>query len=258
MTKLSSFKKLYTIDQLKKNSIATVLSLPLEESIIVPVNMALDLMKQGENIIYFSFNHDSIKINKFFESAIKREENPEQITGNLAIVDAGQIGNKKWSIVIDETIESVKKDFEINFVFFDIFPFVNGNAKQPLGNHQVMEGLRMLAINEEVTPIVIKTLDSRHLITQDPTQMKNNMEKLLTMDMVKESLDIVSHSDFVVSINRNKNGWLRKIMRKIINFLLFWRKRNNFTLKVVKNRRGVDGKSARMNIDLDTSEVNIL
>jgi hypothetical protein len=70
---------------------------------------------------------------------------------------------------------------------------------------------------------------------------------------IKESSKIIEGSDIVLGIKREKNNF----WTKLINFLLFWRKRNNFTLKVLKNRDG-DGKSYRMNIDLDEFKTEIL
>jgi len=73
--------------------------------------------------------------------------------------------------------------------------------------------------------------------------------------MLKESNKLVEASDFVFGIQREKKSFWKKVLK----VLLFWRKSNNFTFKVLKNKNG-KRKSYRMNLNLDmeTSETEIL
>lgn len=249
---MNNFKKIYTAETLKKNKLVTVVTFPMEESIMVPVAQVIDLMKQGENVLYFSFNHDSVKINSFLKSALKCEENPEDITGNLGIFDAYQIPkDKDWIKFIEDTIISIKSEMPINYLVMDIIPFIEEEL--------VVSTATKLAFIHNITPILVKTIDMPvFTASQSPEQTKEVMDEFMDKDilkeMLRESVKIVTESDFIIGINREK----KTFWKKLLNFLLFWRKRNNFTLKVLKNRRGSDGKSYRMNINMDEFKTEIL
>ena len=84
--------------------------------------------------------------------------------------------------------------------------------------------------------------------------MDDFMDKDMFKEMFKESNKLMADSDLILGIKREKQTF----WKKLINFLLFWRKRNNFTLKVIKNRSGSDGQSYRMNINMDEFRTEIL
>lgn len=257
---MNNFKKVYTAETLKENKVVTVVMFPMEESIMVPVAQVIDLMKQGENILYFSFNHDSVKINDFLQSALKKEENPENITGNLGIIDAYQIPNgEDWIKFIEDTIVNVKKEMTINYIVMDLMPFVETHPVRPANEELVVATATILAFTNKITPIIVKTLDMPIITTvQNPEQSKKIMDDFMNKDifkeMFKESKKLMVGSDLVLGIKRDKQTFWKKLM----DFLLFWRKRNNFTLKVIKNRSGSDGQSYRMNIDMDEFKTEIL
>ena len=106
------------------------------------------------------------------------------------------------------------------------------------------------------TKIIIQTSGIPVITAIQKQPSQEEVEKLAntTMEqMAKESSKLVEQSDMVFGIKRVKKTFLRKV----INFLLFWRKSNNFTLKVLKNTNGKT-KSYRMNLDMETSETEIL
>ncbi len=251
---MNNFKKIYTADSLKKNRVVTLVALPMEESILVPVSQMIDLMKQGENIIYFSFNHDSIKIGNFLQEALKNEPNPEKITGLNAIFDVHQIpSGKNWFDYIRETLNQVRKECKVNYVFVDIIPYV-----KILGEDESLVSASMLtlAFTEGVTPIIVKTLDGPVLTAiQNKSEMEKKAEEFMNIDIVSEfskSSKLLKDSDFVIGIQRERKSFLKKV----INFLLFWRKRNNFTLRILKNRNGSED-SFRMNIDMEKFKTEV-
>lgn len=258
---MNDFKKIYTADTLKKNKVVSIVTLPLEESIMVPVSQAIDLMKQGENILFFTFNHDSNKVYDFFQNFLKNEPEPEKITGNLGIVDAFQIPDgADWIGFVEKTIRNVKNDMELNYVFFDVMPYLETHPVRPAGEDLVVSTLLLIAFTEKITPILIKTAKAPVITAvQSVEQAKGSMEELLNIELeksLKESKMLIESCDMIISINREKQNFWKKLWKKIVNFLLFWRKRNNFTLRVLKNRNG-GKKSYRMNLDMDnfTSEV---
>ena len=121
---MNDFSKVYTVEEIKKLAFTTVISLPMEESIMVPVSQAIDFMKRGENIIYFTFVHDSVKIANFFKEALLKEKDVDSF-GKLAIIDAFQIlEGETWNEFIHNTIKQVKLDCKLNIVFLDIQDYV--------------------------------------------------------------------------------------------------------------------------------------
>lgn len=251
---MNNFKKIYTADSLKKNRVVTLVALPMEESILVPVSQMIDLMKQGENIIYFSFNHDSIKIGNFLQEALKNEPNPEKINGLNAIFDVHQIpSGKNWFDYIRDTLNQVRKECKVNYVFVDIIPYV-----KILGEDESLVSASMLtlAFTEGVTPIIVKTLDGPVFTAiQNKSEMEKKAEEFMNIDIVSEfskSSKLLKDSDFVIGIQRERKSFLKKV----INFLLFWRKRNNFTLRILKNRNGSED-SFRMNIDMEKFKTEV-
>lgn len=255
---MSNFKKLYTAETLKKNKIVTVVSLPMEESIMFPVAQAIDLMKQGENILYFSFTHDSIKINEFMQSALKNEASPEKITGNFAVIDTYQIPQgMDWIKFLENVIKQVKSESELNYVFFDIIEFVKNNQVRLGSEELVVSTATLLAFEQKITPIIIKQVEAPALAIQSSQDAREQLDDFMSkdlMDSLIKSKTLVEQSDYIIGVQREKENFWKKLM----DFLLFWRKRNNFTLKVIKNRSGSDGQSYRMNIDMDEFKTEIL
>jgi hypothetical protein len=256
---MNNFKKLYTADTLKTNKVVTVVTLPMEESIMFPIAQAIDLMKQGENILYFSFNHDSIKVNNFLQSALKGEEKPETITGNIAIMDAHQIPQgMDWLKFVEDTIIQVKGECELNYVFMDVLEFAKNHPVRPASDELVVSSATLLAFTQKVTPIIIKQVDAPNVAINNPQEARKSLDEFMSMDLVdslsKPTSTLVEQSDYIIGVQReNKNFW-----KKVINFLLFWRKRNNFTIKVIKNRHGKPGASYRMNLDMDNFKAEVL
>jgi len=255
---MNDFKKIYTADTLKKNSVVTIVCLPMEESIMFPVSQAIDLMKQGENVLYFSFVHDSIKINEFIQSALKNEENPEKITGNFAVIDSHQIPEgMDWIKFVENMIEQVKGECKLNYVFFDIIEFAKNNKVRPSSEELVVSTAILFSFMKKITPIIIKQVDAPAAAIQSSQDAKKLLDDFMSkdlMDSLNESKALVEQSDYIIGVQREKkNFW-----KKVINFLLFWRKNNNFTLKVIKNRNGKSGASYRMNLNMDTFKTEVL
>jgi hypothetical protein len=251
---MNNFSKIYTAEELKGGKIITLVSLPMEESIMVPVAWAVDLMKQGQNILYFTFDHDSIKINKFFKMALSNysEEEAKEITGNLAIVDSSQIPEgMSWEKFLEETIKEVKNECELNFVFFDIMDFIKNNQEGLIGT------LSNISFMSMFTKIIVNTAGATVItVMQSPEQAKKKVEALANTtinEMLEISSKLVEKSDYVFGIQREKKSFWKKVLK----VLLFWRKSNNFTFKVLKNRNG-NTKSYRMNLNMETSETKIL
>ena len=257
---MSDFKKIYSAKDLKKSKIVTLVTIPMEESIMVPVAQIIDLMKQGENILFFSFNHDSIKINEFLVPALKNELDPESITGGLSIFDIHQVpGGMDLFKFVEEQIVDIKGLLEkegsrLNFIFLDL-------PKENSDDNQIVDYLTRMNFTYEITSILVNKLN---MPVFTATQLKNPKECEELMDdfmdqdmlrqMMKESMRVVAGSDFVLGVQREKKSF----WKKLINFLLFWRKKNNFTMKVIKNRFGKDGNSVRMNIDMETFKTEVL
>jgi len=129
---MNDFSKIYTAEELK-NKTVTLVPLPMEESIMVPVAWALDLMSQGQNVLYFAFDHDSIKVNEFFKIALANysKEEVDKVTGNIAIIDLHQIPeNTSWRMFFRDTIMEVKSECELNFVFFDVNKFIGSEQTE--------------------------------------------------------------------------------------------------------------------------------
>lgn len=255
---MSNFKKLYTAETLKKNKIVTVVSLPMEESIMFPVSQAIDLMKQGENVLYFSFTHDSIKINEFMQSALKNEASPEKITGNFAVIDTYQIPQgMDWIKFAENVIKQVKSECELNYVFFDIIEFVKNNQVRPGSEELVVSTATLLAFEQKITPIIIKQVEAPALAIQSSQDAREQLDDFMSkdlMDSLIKSKTLVEQSDYIIGIQREKeNFW-----KKLINFLFFWRKRSNFVLKVLKNRNSSNVQKYRMNINLEEFKTEIL
>jgi hypothetical protein len=268
---MNNFEKVYTTDTLKRNRLVTLVAFPMEESIMVPVAQIIDLMKRGENVIFFSFNHDSIKVNEFLVPALKAEPNPEKITGGLSIIDTHQVPTKtpaggtiKLSNLgmmkfIEEKVVETKKALEregkfLNFIFIDL-------PNNMVDDEETYKGLVDIKFTQDVTSVLVKALEMP-IITAAQMQNKKEgekimddfMDKSMTSHMINESAKLVANSDMIFGIKRKKiNFWT-----KLINFLLFWRKRNNFTLQVLKNRSGSDGQTYRVNIDMDEFKTEIL
>jgi len=262
---MNDFNKVYSAQELKDNKMVTVLSLPMEESVMVPVSQMIDLMKQGENVLFFSFNHDSIKINEFMKNSLKHEANPESITGLNAVFDAHQIpAGEDWFKFVEETVKSIKKSLEaegkeLGFVFLDLFPFVETHSIRPADEELVSSMFTIMAFTQKITPVVLRTMKVPIITaTQNPEKSKKELDELMDRDMlkemIKESITLTTQSDFIIGIKREKNNF----WKKLLNFLLFWRKKNNFTLKVLKNRNGSDGKSYRLNLDMETFKTEVL
>jgi len=258
---MNNFEKVYTTEDLKKNKLVTIVTLPTEESIMFPVAQIIDLMKRGENIIFFSFNHDSIKVNEFLVPALQNELNPEKITGGLSVIDMHQVQTKTTTGMINfikNNVVDTKKALEkegknINFIFIDL-------PNNMVNDEETYEGLVDIKFTQDVTSVLVKVLEMPAITA---VQMNNKQEGKKIMDdfletdiasqMLKESAKMMASSDMVLGIKRKKNNF----WTKLINFLLFWRKRNNFTLRIIKNRRGSDGQSYRMNIDMDEFKTEV-
>jgi hypothetical protein len=261
----NDFSKIYSKEELRNNRIVTVASFPLEESVMFPVSQAIDLMKQGENILYFTFNHDSIKLNTFFQEFLKREDDPSSITGQLAIFDAHQMGSPEdWMSFISNTIKTVKKECELEFVFFDLLPFLEDVG---IDESRLSDAMIFFAESEKLTPIIVRTLRGPVITAiQNPREYQESLDGFMDKDMFQEliqtSRNMVHKSDYILGIQRNKEGWWKKLWRKIKNFLLFWRKRdsfeNNFRIHVIKNRSGSDGITFDANMDLENPKIEIL
>lgn len=256
---MSNFKKLYTAETLKNNKIVTVVCLPMEESIMFPVSQAIDLMKQGENVLYFSFTHDSIKINEFMQSALKSEKNPEKITGNFAVIDTHQIPDGvDWLKFLEDTIKKVKGECVLNYVFLDIIEFVKNNKVRPGSEELLVSAVTLLSFTQKVTPIIIKQIELPIITAiQNSEDSRKQLDDFMSkglFDSLIKSNELVEQSDYIIGISREKESF----WKKLINFLLFWRKKNNFTVKILKNRIGSDGQEYRMNLDMDTFKTEIL
>lgn len=258
---MNDFSKVYTVDDIKKMSLVTVVTLPMEESIMVPVSQAIDFMKNGENIAFFSLNHDSIKITTFFQQALAKEENPENF-GQLAIIDSHQIPKgDSWDYFIDKTIKEIKASCELNVVFLDIYDYVQADMKYTGDAYQISykmtKKLREISHNQNVSFIFVKTIQLPKWTAQQNTKKAPELPEI-TIESLSNSIDLVTSSDLILSINGDSTSFWKKLLKKVINFLWFWRKRNNFTLRVLKNRIGSDSQSYRMNINKDTFETEIL
>jgi len=255
---MNDFKKLYTAETLKNNDVVTVVCLPMEESIMFPVAQAIDLMKQGENVLYFSFSHDSIKIYDFMQSALKHEESPGEINGNFAVIDTHQIpGEMDWLKFVEDTIKKVKDECVLNYVFFDIIEFVKNNKVRPGDDELVVSTARILALTQKITPIIIKQVDMPAIEIQSSQEAKKYLDEFMSknlIDFMNNSRSLVEQSDYIIGVQRERESF----WKKLINFLLFWRKKNNFTVKVIKNRNGKSGASYRMNLDMDTFKAEVL
>lgn len=258
---MNNFKKIYTAKELKNNKMVTILSLPMEESIMVPVAQMIDLMKQDENVLFFSFNHDSIKINKFMQNALKHEVNPESITGLNAVFDSYQIPEgTDWFKFVEDTVVSVKKSLEsegksLGFVFLDLFPYVETDSIRPADEELVSSLFLITAFTQKITPVILRTIKMPEFTAmQDKEAIAEFMDVDMFKTMIKESQTLMTQSDLILGVKREKKSF----WKKVIDFLLFWRKKNNFTLQVMKNRRGSDGISYRMNIDLEEFKTEVL
>lgn len=258
---MNNFSKVYTLEDIKNFSLTTVYTLPMEESIMVPVAQTVELMKKGENIAYFTFNHDSIKVSKFFQKALEGEEGVERF-GKLAVIDQFQIPEgMSWDEYIRDMIKQIRLDCELNIIILDVMDYVRANDDEEnlyLKSMRASIKVRDIAYEENISIICINTVQ-KPMWTAIQKPKKEDLE--ITTKDVTQSVGFVTNSDFVFSINRvdgTSEGLLKKILKKIINFLWFWRKKNNFTLNVLKNRRGPDTKSYRMNIDLDKFKTEVL
>ena len=89
---------------------------------------------------------------------------------------------------------------------------------------------------------------------QDKEAIAEFMDVDMFKTMIKESQTLMAQSDLILGVKREKKSF----WKKVIDFLLFWRKKNNFTLQVMKNKRGSDGISYRMNIDLEEFKTEVL
>lgn len=257
---MNDFSKVYSVEELKKNGIVTLVTLPMEESLLIPLAQIIDLMKKGENIIFFTFNHDSIKVNEFLVPMLKSEPNPEKISGGLSVIDVHQVpsGMGLLEFVQDE-ISKIKSLLEkegktINFVFID-FP------KKNLDEQQTFELLKKVKFQTNVASILVKTLEMPVFIEnqlKDEKKIKQEMDSFIDRDILKslmnESVKITSSSDLIIGVQRKRETF----WKKVVDFLLFWRKRSNFTIKILKNRSGADSKSYRMNVDLDEFKAEVL
>jgi len=252
---MNNYSKIYTSDTLKNNAVVTVVTMPLEESVMFPVSQAIDLMKQGENVLFFTFNHDSIKINEFMQKFLANEDNPENIKGNIGIIDAYQIPEGvDWIGFVEDTIADVKGQMDLNYVFFDVLPFVENHPIRPADDELVISTLTLLAFTRGVTTILIKTANVPVITAvQNKEEAQEIMEKEITIEDISKSRKVLEQSDLVLGVQREKITW----WKKVINFLLFWRKRNNFTVRVLKNRNG-NRDSYKMNLDMDNFKSEIL
>lgn len=255
---MNDFSKIYTAESLKKHSIVSVFTLPMEESVMFPVAQIIDLMKQGENVIFFSFNHDSIKINTFFQNFLKNELKPETIKGNLAVIDAHQIpAGIDWVKFVEETIIQTKKECTVNYVFMDLLSYVKNHPVRPSDDEQVVSVATLLSVTQNITFIILKTINIPVLDeVKNPKESKKVLDEMLQKnlsDSLKEAINLTQMSDLILGIQRErKNFW-----KSLINFLLFWRKRNNFTVRIMKNRYGKEN-SYKMNLDMETFKSEIL
>jgi hypothetical protein len=214
-------------------------------------------MKKGENVIYFSFRHTSIEVDTFIQSCIKLEDNPEAIKGQLAVIDSSQIPQgKQWNNFIEEKTLEIKSMCEVNFVFMDVVGMVNTDSKV-VDSEYVINFANHLSFIATLTSVVVCTIDVPPVQIQDVQQAKEvfdrYMEAQITLEDCKLSSKSVRDSDFILSISREKKSF----WKKIINFLLFWRKKSNFTVRILKNSNN-SNKNYRSNIDIEKSSIEIL
>jgi hypothetical protein len=258
---MNNFSKVYSVEELKKNKIVTLVTLPMEESILMPVAQIIDLMKNGENVIFFTFNHDSIKVNEFLVPALKNEPNPEKITGGLSIIDAHQVPS---GVGFPEFIESEVSKFKtllekegktINFVFIDL----PKELLEETGTYDIL--LNKVKFQKNVTSILVKTLEMPVFVEsqlRDEKKLQKELDEFIDKDLIDslliESVRIVNSSDMIIGVQRKRETF----WKKVFDFLFFWRKRSNFTLKVLKNSSGANSKSYRMNINLDEFKSEVL
>ena len=132
------------------------------------------------------------------------------------------------------------------FAMFSVLMDTPSNSKVKI-SREMTQKVKEIIFEEEVSAIFVTTC-----------KQKSVEDTEITFNDFKYSRDLVNKSDFIMSINRVNDGFWKKIIKKILNFLLFWRKKNNFTLNVLKNRIGSDGHSHKMNIDLDDFKVEVL
>jgi hypothetical protein len=257
---MNDFSKVYSAKDLKKSKIVTLVTIPMEESIMVPVAQIVDLMKQGENVLFFSFKHDSIKINEFLVPALKGESSPESITGGLSIFDSHQVPDGvDYLQFIEEQVADISgllknEGNSLNFIFLDL-------PKEGLDDDKVVDYLTRMNFTHKVTSVLVSKLNmpvfTAHQL-QKPEECEKMMDEFMDQDMfkqmLKESAKIMAGSDLILSVQREKKSF----WKKLLNFLLFWRKRNNFTMRVMKNRFGKDGNSVRMNIDMESFKTEVL
>ena len=166
-----------------------------------------------------------------------------------------------WIKIFEKTIRDVKNEMELNYVFFDVMPYLEKHKVRPATEDLLVSTLLLIAFNEKITPILIKTVEGPTITAvQNPEQAQKAMDELLSVDFMNElnkSRMLLESSDMVLGIKREKQGFWKKLWKKIINFLLFWRKRNNFTLRVLKNRSG-GKKKYRLNLDMDNFKREVL
>src|SRR5690606_19551586 len=153
---------------------------------------------------------------------------------NLAIVDSSQIPDgMSWEKFFEITIKEVKEECKLDFVFFDVMDFISSEKDN------LIPVLDKISFMDRFTKIIIITAGAPVFTAiQDPKQAQKEAEMFAnttTDEMLAESKSVVEKSDIILSIQREKKSF----WKKLINFLLFWRKSNNFTLKVIKNSSGV-------------------
>ena len=142
---------------------------------------------------------------------------------------------------LKQTILDVKKECELNFVFFDVMNYIDS------GYFEFCDNLNNItSATTSFTKFIVSTVNC-------PSLTSDAYENISFHKMYSNSTELAQRSDLMFGIKREKKTFLKKVL----NFLLFWKKSNNFTINVLKNRNG-DKKSYKMNLNLETSETEIL
>lgn len=220
---MNNFDKIYSVEKIKGGKLISLEVSMQVDGILFMLSQIISLMKKGENVVFFSFNLDSIKITEFLMEMLSKEENVEEIKGNIAIFDKHQIPkNKDIFEFIMETISKTKQECELNFAFF----------------HGVEE------------------FNNYSLNIQRVKHQQNISAFLIFHDNIFKKIDsqITFISDYIIVLKRVKENWLKKF----INFFLFWKKRYNFEAQTLKDRFSGKENKFKINIDLKEFVVKIL
>lgn len=227
---MNDLSKIYTKNNLKQFSLVSFSSESIDKKLLLTAIQTVDLMKKGENVLVFSFSVDSIRMIELIKGVLNNESEPEKITGGLSVIDIHQLdGNKDSLKEITRLYREVRNSTLVNFVIFDVIDCLSTNE---ISKRKIAEFIRDMAIRNRFTAII---------------QGHNN-------DLIGPSIGVMQISDLVFSLKSNKKSF----WKKVINFLLFWKKRGNFVIKSEKNRFGPDGVKYEVNFDLENFNCEIL